>query len=107
MKSKGEPLLQELFYKMRSHMLRPKTVVVYIREPFAVQAGGTRITLDRDIRTGLSAARFLDENLPLFNTFDAYAILEVKYGGACPTGRRPRGRSTRSAANTTEVNTNG
>lgn len=47
------PLVQELYSKMKSQGLRPKTIVDYTREPFVFSAGNVRVTLDYDIRTGL------------------------------------------------------
>ncbi len=80
----GNELLRELYGRMTGQALRPKTIVEYIREPFVFPAGNVRITLDRDIRTGLFSTRFLDAAPPLMNTFGAYAVLEVKYDNYLP-----------------------
>ena len=40
--------------------LRAKTIVDYTREPFVYGPGNVRVTLDEDIRTGLSCVDFLD-----------------------------------------------
>jgi len=80
----GEPLLMEFYSKIQGRQLRPKTVVEYIRESFTYPAGNVRITLDRDIRTGLTSTDFLNPELPLLNTFEAYAILEIKYDNFLP-----------------------
>ena len=45
------PLVQELYVKMNSQGLRPKTIVDYTREPFVYAPGNVRVTLDYNIRT--------------------------------------------------------
>lgn len=58
--SKSEkPLVKELCYKMRTEGLEPKTIVDYTREPFVYAPGNVRITLDYEIRTGLTGTDFL------------------------------------------------
>ncbi|GHU95185.1 molecular chaperone [Clostridia bacterium] len=77
-------LVCELYSKMRSELLLPKTVVDYIREPFICIAGNVRITLDRDIRTGLFATDFMSECLPTVKAGDELVLLEVKYDQFIP-----------------------
>ena len=42
----GKPLVQELYSKMLSQGLRPKTIVDHTREPFIYAPGNVRVTLD-------------------------------------------------------------
>lgn len=49
-----DPLLME-FYARLCRGLRPVTLTVYRREPFVYAPGNVRITIDRDIRTGIYA----------------------------------------------------
>ena len=49
MKDADRPLVQELYHKMQSQGLRPKTIVDYIREPFVYAPGNVRITFDKNI----------------------------------------------------------
>ncbi len=77
-------LVRELYSKMRSEQLKPKTVVDYIREPFICPAGNVRITFDRDIRTGLYATDFMSDNLPTVRAGDELVLLEVKYDQFIP-----------------------
>jgi hypothetical protein len=77
-------LVRELYSKIRSEQLKPKTVVEYIREPFACIAGNVRITLDRDIRTGLFSTDFMSEDLPTVKAGDELVLLEVKYDQFIP-----------------------
>jgi hypothetical protein len=84
MRDSEVPLLVELYSKMQGQRLRPKTIVEYIREPYIYPPGNIRITLDRDIRTGLACTDFLDEEITLFDTFEAFALLEIKYDEFIP-----------------------
>ncbi len=78
-----EPLLRELYENMTGRTLRPKTLVEYVRAPFVFPAGNVRVTLDRDIRTGLSGVNFLDPAAPLIAACE-HAVLEVKYDHFLP-----------------------
>lgn len=80
----GEPLLQELYAKMRVQGLAPKTLVDYWREPFVYPAGNVRVTLDYDIRTGLRCVDFLDPACVTIPVVDDPAILEVKWDAFLP-----------------------
>lgn len=84
MRVSGRPLVQELYTKMRTQLLRPRTLVDYTREPFVYPPGNVRITLDYDLRTGLSCTRFLDLDCPTIPAGDAPAILEVKWDEYLP-----------------------
>lgn len=83
----GSPndLLVELYAKMRYEQLRPKVIVDYIREPFIFLAGNVRITLDRDIRTGLLATDALNLDVVTIPAGDATILLEVKYDEFLPS----------------------
>ena len=48
----GDPLMIELYSKMKGEFLRPVTVVNYEREAFVYSPGNVRVTLDRKLRTG-------------------------------------------------------
>ncbi len=82
----GDPreLLRELYVKMRCEQLLPKTVVDYIREPFVCAAGNVRVTLDRDIRTGLFSTDFLNDSLPTVRAGEEMVVMEVKYDQFIP-----------------------
>lgn len=84
MRGSEDSLLPLLYARMRSQALRPRTIIEYIREPFVYAPGNVRITLDKQIRTGLYATEFWRENLPLAPAGDAFAILEVKYDAFLP-----------------------
>ena len=75
----GRTLVWELYQKMRAQLLRPKVIVDYTREPFVYPPGNVRVTLDYNLRAGLSPARFLDPDCVTLPAGDAHAILEVKW----------------------------
>ena len=84
MPSSGRPLVQELYIKMRSKGLRPKTIVDYTREPFIYAPGNVRVTLDYNIRTGLGCTDFLNADCVTIPAGNAPIILEVKWDGFLP-----------------------
>ena len=85
MRDSGRPLVQELYSKMRSQGLRPKTIVDYTREPFVYRPGNVRVTFDYDIRTGLGCTDFLDPDCVTVPAGDAVIILEVKWDEFLPS----------------------
>lgn len=82
------PLIVELYSKMRTQRLRPKTIVDYTREPFVYSPGNVRVTLDYNIRTGLSRTDFLNAACPTIPVPDSPAILEVKWDAFLPDAVR-------------------
>ena len=84
MPASDRPLVQELYSKMKSERLRPKTIVDYTREPFVFAAGNVRVTLDYNIRTGLRCTDFLNTDCVTIPAGDAPIILEVKWDGFLP-----------------------
>lgn len=88
MPASGRPLVVELYSKMTSQLLRPKTIVDYTREPFVYAPGNVRVTLDYDIRTGLGCTDFLNPDCPTIPVGDARTILEVKWDAYLPEAIR-------------------
>jgi len=85
LKESSEPLFGELYAKMRYQQLRPKTLVDYIREPFLYRPGNVRITIDRDIHTGLASKDLFNPMLPTIAAgTTGTMILEVKYDEFLP-----------------------
>ncbi len=78
------PLTRELLIKMRSQGLKPKTLVEYTREAYIFAPGNVRVTLDYNIRTGLSGTDFLNPDCIMVAAGDAPAILEVKWDEYLP-----------------------
>ena len=78
------PLIRELYSKMQTQQLRPKTIVDYVREPYVYAPGNVRVTLDYDIRTGLGCTDFLNQGCPTIPAGDCTIILEVKWDEFLP-----------------------
>ena len=80
----SQPLVRELYIKMKTTGLHPKTIVDYDREPFIYDPGNVRVTIDYNIRTGLSCTDFLNQDVPTVPVKDSPIILEVKWDGFLP-----------------------
>lgn len=78
------PLVQELYYKMKTKRLAPKTVVDYVREPFVYRPGNVRVTFDYGIRTGLSSTDFLNARFVTVPAGDAPILMEIKWNAFLP-----------------------
>ena len=78
-------LVQELYVKMNSQGLRPKTIVDYTREPFVYAPGNVRVTLDYHIRTGLLCTDFLNPDCITIPAGAGETILEVKWDEYLPS----------------------
>lgn len=84
MRDDERELLRELYFKMTAGRLSPKTVVEYTRKAFIFPAGNVRVTLDYDIRTGLSDTDLLKKDPLTVPAGDSPIILEVKWDGFLP-----------------------
>lgn len=81
----AQPLHLELCFQMNSQLLRPRTIVTYLREPYVHDVGNVRVTFDMDIRTGLACTSFLDPNVITVPTdTSGHMIMEVKYDAFLP-----------------------
>jgi len=78
------PLLRELGEKMLHGGYRPKTIEEYTREPFIYEAGNVRVTLDYDLRTGITGTDFLDPDCVTIPAGDITALVEIKYDDFLP-----------------------
>ena len=84
MSDNEQPLIRELFHKMKDQLLRPRTIVDYEREPFTYAPGNVRVTLDFNIRTGLMCTDFLKPDVPTIPVNEDPIILEVKWDEYLP-----------------------
>lgn len=84
MPDSGRPLVHELYHKMRTQGLLPRTIVDYTREPFLYAPGNVRVTLDYGIRTGLGGTDFLNPDCVTVPVRDAPILLEVKWDAFLP-----------------------
>lgn len=80
----GIPLLEEFYSKLQGQGLRPKTLVCYDREAFVYGPGNVRITLDRNIWTGLGSVEFFDTRHFYLPVLPDTTVLEVKYDEFLP-----------------------
>lgn len=98
MMESDKPLVHELARKMQEEGLRPRTIVVYTRQPFVYAPGNVRVTLDYDLRTGLDGTAFLDPHCVTVPAAENPVILEVKWDAFLPEVIRDivqlRGRHT-------------
>lgn len=79
-----DSLIRELYIKMKHDGLRPKTIVDYMREPFIFRPGNVRITLDYNIRTGISCVDFLNNSCVTVPIANNPIILEIKWDEYLP-----------------------
>ena len=84
MRTSQHDLIRELYSKMQTRQLRPRTIVDYTREPFVYAPGNVRVTIDYDIRTGLGCTDFLNPDCPTIPAGDSPIILEVKWDQFLP-----------------------
>ncbi|MBQ0037817.1 MAG: polyphosphate polymerase domain-containing protein [Clostridiales bacterium] len=84
MTQSGRLLCQELYSKMMSQGLKPKTIVDYTREPFVFAPGNVRVTIDYNIRTGAFRTDFLNPETLTLPAGDSPIILEVKWDEYLP-----------------------
>ena len=80
-----KPLVQELYFKMQTQGIRPKTIVEYTRDAFVYAPGNVRVTLDYNIRTGMRRTDFLNPCGATVPAGDAARILEVKWDEFLPS----------------------
>lgn len=79
------PFAMELYLEMKQHLLRPRVIVDYVREPYVCENGNVRITFDKELRTGLHATDIFDPSLsPIPAIDDKHIIMEVKYDEYLP-----------------------
>ena len=84
MPESGRPLCQELYSKMLSQGLGPKTIVDYTREPFVFAPGNVRVTIDYNIRTGAFRTDFLNPKTITLPAGESPIILEIKWDEYLP-----------------------
>ena len=79
-----EPLIRELYCKMKYQGMKPRTIVDYTREPFIFTAGNVRVTFDYNIRTSTDCRDFLSTECVTIPAGDPVIILEVKWDAFLP-----------------------
>lgn len=70
---------------MRCELLWPQVIVDYTRRAYVYEPGNVRITLDYDVRTGLSGTQMFADVVTIPSDLTHPIILEVKYDHYFPT----------------------
>lgn len=84
MLNSNRALCRELYTKMQTQRLRPKTIVDYTRIPFVFIPGNVRVTIDYNIRTGDFRTDFINSETLTMPAGEAPIILEVKWDEYLP-----------------------
>ena len=79
------PLIQDVYRMMTTKLLRPAVIVDYVREAYIHPCEETRVTLDKQLRTGYLSTDMFNPQLPTFPCLDQdQVILEIKYNRRFP-----------------------
>ncbi len=85
LRDSNQPLLRELFLKLRTERMIPRTVVDYYRGAYFCPAGNVRVTIDSDMRASVSSTDLFDIHLPMVPIMDiGTCIIEVKFDEFLP-----------------------
>lgn len=76
-------LIRELYVKMKTETLRPRTTVDYVREPFLYGPGNVRVTFDSQIESAGADENFLEPHAAI-PAARGKIVLEVKYDRYLP-----------------------
>ena len=79
-----DKVILSFYNRIRNEGLKAKVIVDYIREPFLFAPGNVRVTLDSNIRTGLSCTDFLNPCCVTVPIINSPCILEVKWDNYLP-----------------------
>lgn len=83
MMKRSDSLIQELYVRMKTEHLRPKTIVTYRREPYVYGPGNVRVTFDYDIRSSICATDMLNGAV-LVPANPGLVLMEVKWDDYLP-----------------------
>lgn len=73
-------LFRIFYYECISHLMRPRVVIDYEREPYTMEAGHLRITFDMNIRAGVDGFDIFDATMPMIEVLPSdLLIMEVKF----------------------------
>lgn len=76
-------LIRELYVKMKTETLRPRTTVDYVREPFLYSPGNVRVTFDSQIESAGADENFLEPHAAI-PAARGKIVLEIKYDRYLP-----------------------
>jgi hypothetical protein len=84
-KDTKDALLVEFYSKCNYLLLKPRTIVDYIREAYIFEPGNVRVTFDMDVKSGLYSKDLYEKDLPSIGSIQNNSIiLEVKYDEFLP-----------------------
>lgn len=82
-------LCREFYVECVSHMLRPRVIVDYDREPWIADVGTVRVTFDMDVRAAVGGFDIFDPTLPTLSCLEpGKLVLEVKFTEMLPDAVR-------------------
>ena len=84
MSQSTDEVILGFYTRIRNEGLKAKVIVDYTREPFVLDAGNVRVTLDYNIRTGMRCTDFLNPDCVTVPVPDSPCILEVKWDDFLP-----------------------
>lgn len=78
-------LCREFYIECVSHVMRPRVIVDYEREPWILDAGTVRLTMDMNVRAAIGSYDIFDSSLPTLNVLEpGKLVMEVKYTELLP-----------------------
>lgn len=81
----SHPLCREFYIECVSHVMRPRVIVDYEREPWIMDEGTVRITFDQDVRAAVDLENFFDKDLPVLSVLEpGKLVMEVKFTELLP-----------------------
>ncbi|MDO5416489.1 MAG: polyphosphate polymerase domain-containing protein [Lachnospiraceae bacterium] len=73
-------LCREFYVECVSHVMRPRVIVDYEREPWILEEGTVRITFDSDVRAAVGGFHLFDSSLPALPVLEpGKLVMEVKF----------------------------
>ena len=79
------PLCREFYVECMCHVMRPRVIVDYEREPWILDAGTVRVTMDSDVRAAVGNYDIFDPKLPSIPVLEpGKLVMEVKYTQMLP-----------------------
>lgn len=73
-------LCREFYVECTSNLMRPRLIVDYEREPWIMDAGTVRVTMDANVRAAVGSYDIFDPGLPTLPLLEpGKLVMEVKY----------------------------
>lgn len=84
-KDNNNPILYDFYNQVKNKFLKAKTISTYKREPYIFRAGNVRVTIDSEMKTGLSSNDFFNTKVPMVPSVHPNTmLLEVKFDEFLP-----------------------